>query len=226
MRIAVLGTGVVGRTLAAGFVDHDHEVVVGTRSVDETLARTEPDAQGNPAFAQWLAQQPMVRLATFADAAAEAELVVNASSGLNSLQVLDSAGAEQLSGKVILDVSNPLDFSAGFPPSLNPVNTDSLAEQIQRALPATKVVKSLNTVNAALMTQPRSLASGDHTIFVSGDDSQAKATVTGLLQEFGWSDIVDLGDLTTARGTEMYLALWLRFMGALGTAELNVKLVR
>jgi hypothetical protein len=226
MKIAVLGTGVVGRSVAAGLADLGHDVTIGTRDPQATLARTEPDMQGTPPFAQWHAQHQGVALAPFADAASGADLLVNASAGLASLDVLEQAGAATLDGVVLLDISYPLDFSQGFPPSLFVKDTDSLAEQIQRAFPGLRVVKSLNTVNAALFAAPGSLGGGDHTVFVSGDDAAAKATVVGLLQELGWSDVLDLGDLTSARGAEMLLPLWLRIMGSLGTPNFNLKVVR
>ena len=179
-----------------------------------------------PAFATWVDAHPGIAVKTFAAAAADAEVVVNASSGAATIEVLRAAGAENLAGKVLLDVANPLDFSAGFPPTLFVKDTDSLAEQIQRAFPQTKVVKALNTMTAALMVEPRRLADGDHTVFVSGDDAEAKQTVTALLGSLGHTDVIDLGELVTARGTEMYLPMWLRLMGALGTPIFNVKIVR
>ena len=145
------------------------------------MARTEPDVMGNPPFPAWAQAHPQVSVAPFADAAAGADLVVNATSGSASLPALEAAGAANLAGKVVLDISNPLDFSAGFPPTLFVKDTDSLAEQIQRAFPEAKVVKSLNTMTANLMVHPRQLAGGDHTVFVSGDDAEAKQTVTELL---------------------------------------------
>jgi predicted dinucleotide-binding enzyme len=153
-------------------------------------------------------------------------MVVNATSGEVSLEVLGLAGAEHLAGKVLIDVANPLDFSNGFPPTLSVKDTDSLAEQIQRAFPDARVVKTLNTVNAGVMVEPAKLAGADHTIFVSGDHADAKATVTELLHSFGWQDIIDLGDLSAARGVEMLLPIWLRLMNALGTAAFNFKIVR
>ena len=225
MDIAVLGTGMVGQALAGRLHSLGHPVVVGTRDPQATLARTDPDGMGNPPFSAWQADHPGVRVATFADAASDAELVVNASSGAATLEVLHLAGAENLAGKVLVDIANPLDFSHGFPPSLFVKDTDSLAEQVQRAFPETKVVKTLNTLTASLMVDPRSLGQSS-TVFVSGDDAAAKATVVSLLESFGHDDVVDLGPLETARGTEMLLPLWLRLMGALGTAQFNLKVVR
>ena len=226
MKIAVLGTGIVGRTIAGGCAELGHEVAIGTRDPQATLSRTEQDAMGNPPFSVWHAEHEHIRLLAFAEAAASAEAIVNASSGGGSLQVLSLAGAENLAGKVLIDVSNPLDFSAGFPPTLLVKDTDSLAEQIQRAYPDAKVVKTLNTLNAALMVAPRSLADGDHSVFVCGNDPAAKATVTELLRGFGWREVIDLGDIAGARGVEMVLPLWLRLMNVLGTPAFNFKIVR
>ncbi len=123
---------------------------------------------------QWHAAHRGIDVATFADAAAGADLVVNATNGAGSLEALTAAGAENLAGKVLMDIANPLDFSHGFPPSLNPVNTDSLGEQIQRAFPEARVVKTLNTMTASVMVDPASVAGGDHSVFVSGNDAAAK----------------------------------------------------
>jgi predicted dinucleotide-binding enzyme len=226
MRIAVLGTGMVGQAVAARLADLAHDVTLGTRDPEASLARTEPDPMGTPGVGAWAALHPAVTLATFADAAADAELVVNATNGGASLAVLELAGADNLAGKVLLDLANPLDFSRGMPPTLFVKDTDSLGEQIQRAFPQTRVVKSLNTLNAHLMVEPKLLADGDHTVFVSGDDAVAKQTVTDLLTSLGHTDVIDLGDITTARGTEMLLPIWVRLMGTLGSPAFNFKIVR
>lgn len=225
MKIAVLGTGGVGRAIAGRFAELGHDITIGTRDPLSTLARTESDGMGNPPYSLWAGEHPGVRLATFPEAAAGAEVVVNATSGSASLEVLGAAGADNLSGKVLLDIANPLDFSAGMPPTLFVKDTDSLGEQIQRAFPAARVVKSLNTLNANLMVRP-DLLPGGSSVFVSGDDADAKALVTTLLAELGHTDVIDLGDLSTARGTEMLLPVWLRLMGALGTPMFNFKIVR
>jgi predicted dinucleotide-binding enzyme len=217
MKIAVLGTGTVGRTLAGRLTELGHDVTVGTRDPDATRAKEE--------YAAWAADRSAVALATFPDAAAEADLVVHASAGDAALDVLDAAGSANLAGKVLVDVSNPLDFSAGFPPTLSVKDTDSLGEQIQRAHPDARVVKTLNTLTAALMVHPESLGE-ESTVFVSGEDVGAKGVVVDLLTALGHEDVVDLGGIATARGTEMYLPLWLRLMGALGTAEFNIRVVR
>jgi predicted dinucleotide-binding enzyme len=225
MKIAVLGTGSVGRTIAGRLAELGHDVVIGTRDPAATLARTAPDGMGNPPYAAWAGEHADVALDTFAAAAATAELVVNASSGVAALDVLAGAGAENLAGKVLLDIANPLDFSAGFPPTLSVKDTDSLGEQIQRTYPDVRVVKSLNTLTADLMAHPDHLPEAS-TVFVSGEDAEAKATVTELLRSFGHQDVIDLGGIETARGTEMLLPVWLRLMGALGTAQFNFKIVR
>jgi predicted dinucleotide-binding enzyme len=225
MNIAVLGTGMVGQALAGRLASLGHAVTVGTRDPEDTLARTEPDGMGNPPFAAWQAEHPDVALASFADAAAGAELVVLAGNGAVAADMLDAAGVANLAGKVVLDITNPLDFSAGFPPHLFVKDTDSLGEQLQRAFPEARFVKSLNTLNASLMVDPASLGQSS-TVFVSGDDADAKASVTALLESFGHDDVIDLGGIDTARGAEMLLPLWLRLMGALGTPHFNVKVVR
>jgi predicted dinucleotide-binding enzyme len=136
------------------------------------------------------------------------------------------AGEANLDGKVLVDVANPLDLSSGMPPSLTVANTDSLGEQIQRAFPRARVVKTLSTMTAALMVDPAQLAGGDHHVFVSGDDADAKTQVTSLLTDgFGWRQVIDLGDITSARGAEQLVALWLRLFGAFGTPMVNVKVV-
>ncbi|KQV15316.1 MULTISPECIES: NADPH-dependent F420 reductase [unclassified Kitasatospora] len=222
MQYAVIGTGVVGRTLAAGLAALGHEVTVGTRDVRQTLERTEPDGYGTPPYSQWSTDHPGIRLRTFAEAAHGAEVVVNASAGAASLAALTAAGADNLAGKLLIDVANPLDFSRGMPPTLNPVNTDSLGEQIQRAFPAARVVKTLNTMNTAVMVDPRRVP-GPHNVFVCGDDETARKEAAGLLADLGWpSDwVIDLGDLTAARGLEQILPLWLRIWGTLGHADFN-----
>ncbi len=182
MKIAVLGTGTVGPTIAAALSALGHDVVIGTRDPQATLARTEPGATGGAPFAEWHAAHGEIEVGTFADAAAGADVVVNATNGAGSLAALTAAGAENLAGKVLMDIANPLDFSHGFPPSLNPVNTDSLGEQIQRAFPEARVVKTLNTMTASVMVDPASVAGGDHSVFVSGNDAAAKETVSRSAQ--------------------------------------------
>jgi predicted dinucleotide-binding enzyme len=211
MHIAVLGTGMVGRTIAPRLAELGHVVRLGTRDPGTTRAREE-----------W-SELPGVELLTFAEATAGADLVVHAGNGASAVDLLAQAG--DLTGVVLLDISNPLDFSAGFPPTLSVKDTDSLGEQVQRAFPDARVVKSLNTLTAELMAHPDRLPEPT-SVFVSGDDADAKHLVTGLLTELGHRDVIDLGGIETSRGVEMWLPLWLRLMGSLGTAEFNLKVVR
>lgn len=226
MRFGILGTGVVGKTIAVRLDGLGHDVIVGTRNPEETLSRTDPDQYGNPPFGAWQEEHPEVRLGTFAEAAAHGDMVVNATAGAVSLEALEQAGEDNLNGKILIDIANPLDFSKGMPPTLLVSNTDSLGEQIQRRFPEAKVVKTLHTMNAYVMVDPAQLAATDHTVFVSGDDAEAKARVSELLRSFGWSDIIDLGDITTARGTEMVLPIWVRLFGVLQKPIYNFKIVR
>ncbi len=227
MRIGVLGTGAVGRTLGAAIARHGDEVAIGTRDVNTLLARSEPGQMGEPPFAQWHQDHTEVGLTTFADAAGRAELVILATAGTVAIDALSAAGNENLAGKVLIDVTNPLDFSQGFPPSLFVGNTDSLGERIQAAFPDVRVVKTLNTVTAALMVDPAAVDGGNHTMFLCGNDPDAKTEVARLLGSwFGWRDVLDLGDIIGARAAEAYLTLWVRMMATLDTAMFNVKVVR
>jgi hypothetical protein len=226
MKIGILGTGPVGQAIAAKLAELGHGVFVGTRDPEATLARTNPDIFGNPPFKVWRGKHVDIEFGTHAQAAAHGELVVNATAGTGSIEALRAAGEKNVAGKILIDIANPLDFSKGMPPSLTVCNTDSLGEQIQRAYPEVKVVKALNTMNAYLMVGPQQLAGGEHTAFVSGNDAAAKKRVTELLRSFGWKDIVDLGDITTARGTEMYLPLWARLYMSLGNPMFSIKIVR
>jgi len=210
MKIGIMGTGMVGQILAGKLVESGHEVTIGTRDVARTLASANPGPYGN-----------------LAEAAAHSEVLINATAGTGALPALQSAGEANLNGKILLDLSNPLDFSKGMPPSLTVCNTDSLGEQIQRAFPKLKVVKTLNTVNAYVMINPRQVADGDHHIFVSGNDASAKAKVVDYLKNwFGWKEVIDLGDITTARGSEMLLPIWVRLFGVLQTPMFNFKIVK
>jgi predicted dinucleotide-binding enzyme len=202
VKIGVLGTGIVGTTIAAKLRELGHEVLIGSRSAGDDAV-------------------------PFAEAAAHGELVFNCTSGVASLQALEAAGADNLSGKTLVDVANPLDFSKGMPPTLTVCNDDSLGEQIQRAVPEANVVKTLNTINAQVMVEPARVPA-EHDVFMSGNNEGAKAEVSKLLQEFGWpaERIRDLGDITGARGQEMYLPLWLRLMmGPAGGPDFNIKVV-
>jgi len=216
MKIAVLGTGMVGRAIGTRLAGLGHEVGMGSRTGD------------NAAAIAWAAETGGVSShGTFADVSAAAELVFNCTSGAGTLDAARAAGARNLAGKVLVDVSNALDHSQGMPPTLLVCNTDSLGEQLQRELPDTKVVKALNTMNARVMVDP-SRVPGEHDVFICGDDESAKAGVRDILRSFGWPDgsVIDLGPISSARGTEMYVALWLRLWGAVGGADFNIRVVR
>ena len=224
MTIGIIGSGVVGQTIGAKLVERGEDVVLGTRSPGSLN-----DKRGfGQSLDDWLkATGSRARLGTFADAATHGEIVINATSGTVSLEALRLAGEQNLRGKILIDISNPLDFSKGRPPTLTVCNTDSVGEQIQRAFPDAKVVKTLNTTNVNIMVDPGQVAGGNHDLFVSGNDAAAKARVTELLRQwFGWRTVIDLGDITTARGTEMLLPIWLRLWGALGSPMFNFKIAR
>jgi len=216
MRIGVLGTGMVGNTLATKLTELGHEVRMGARDA------------ANEKAAEWAASAGgRAGTGTFADAADFAELVFNCTGGVVSLQALEQAGEDALRGKVLIDVANPLDFSRGMPPTLTVCNDDSLGEQIQRRFPETRVVKAFNTINHQVMVQP-SLVPGEHDLFMCGNDEGAKAQVRELAESFGWprERIVDLGDIQSARGMEMYLPLWLAFLRTFGTPNVNIRVAR
>ena len=226
MKIGIFGTGIVGRSHAARLVESGYEVIIGTRDIAATLARTERDYMGNEPFAVWLGTNTRVKLGTFAEAASFGEMLINATLGSASLDALSLAGEAGLSGKTLIDISNPLDFSKGMPPSLLVSNTDSLGEQIQRSFPQTRVVKTLNTVTGPLQVNPRQLSDGEHHAFLSGNDAGAKTEVTRLLKEvYGWRHLIDLGDITTARGTEMTLPLWVQLLGLVRSPFFNFRIV-
>ena len=215
MRIAVLGTGVVGATIGTKLVQLGHDVRMGAR---------EPTNAKAAAWATPLGAR--ASHGTFADAAAFGELLFNCTAGTASLAALEAAGRDALGDKLLVDVANPLDFSKGFPPSISVCNTDSLAEQIQRAYPELRVVKALNTMSAPVMVDP-SRVPGDHDVFLCGDDADAKAQLTALLRDgFGWRHVRDLGDVTAARGTEMLLPVWLRLYRELKTGDFNFHVAR
>jgi 8-hydroxy-5-deazaflavin:NADPH oxidoreductase len=216
MNIGILGTGMVGETLATKLISLGHKVKMGSRSASNEKASAWVKKNGTNAYQ-----------GTFSDAAEFSELVINCTKGEVSLEALKMAGEENLKGKVLIDVSNPLDFSKGMPPTLTVCNNDSMGEQIQKNYPAAKVVKTFNTMSCLIMVNPRAL-SGSNIIFLCGNDSGAKDKVHQLLISFGWkeNEILDLGDITASRGTEMVLPLWLRIMGTLKSGAFNFNIVK
>jgi predicted dinucleotide-binding enzyme len=215
VKIGVLGTGSVGQTLGGKLVSLGHDVKMGARDAGNEKARA------------WVAQAgPRASAGTFRDAAEHGEIVIHAARGTAAPETLRAAGEENLKGKVLWDLANPLDFSKGMPPTLfTGAAQDSIAERIQKQLPETKVVKALNMVNATVMIAPERTG-GEGEAFLAGNDPAAKEKVSGLLREFGWKRIVDLGDVTAARGMEAYLLLWLRLWDVLGTPDFNIRIVR
>ncbi len=226
MKIGILGTGDVGRTLAAALAKRGHELMLGTRDVKRKMAEM-PEDQETSRLADWLKLNSRVRLGRFPDAAAHGEILFNATAGHASLEALAKVKPADLKRKILVDVANAIGPWGEGPVSLFVSNNDSLAERIQRAHPEVRLVKALNTVTAHLMTDPGSLAGGDHDIFVAGNDPSARDEVSRFLRdEFGWKTVVDLGDLSAARGMEMMIMLWVNIWTALGTADFNFKVVR
>jgi 8-hydroxy-5-deazaflavin:NADPH oxidoreductase len=227
MKAAVLGTGSVGQTIATRLAGLGHQVVMGTRDVAESKLRKTADAFGNPAIGEWVEKNPSVKLVTFKEAAAFGEIVFNCTKGVYGIEALTLAGKENLAGKIIVDISNPLDFSKGMPPTLTISNDNSLGEEIQKQFPNAKVVKALNTMWCGLMVNPAMINGGDHSTFVCGNDQDAKVQVKTILKSFGWAEknILDLGDITNSRGTEMYLPLWVRVFGVTQNGAFNIKIV-
>ena len=216
MKIAVLGTGMVGATISSKLIELGHEVKMGSRTATNEKAVEWTNANGKNASN-----------GTYAEAATFGEIIFNCTSGMGTLEALNLAGEQNLTEKIIIDVSNPLDFSKGMPPTLSISNDNSLGEVIQKAFPNAKVVKTLNTMWCGLMVNPAMINGGDHNVFMSGNDTEAKASVKEILLSFGWTanNILDLGDIATARGTEMFLPLWLKIMGATNSGAFNIKIV-
>ena len=206
MKIGVLGTGMVGNAIASKLVALGHEVMMGSRTSDNPKARTWAKTVG-----------PKGRVGIFAETSAFGELVFNCTQGTGSLAALQAAGTANLDGKIIVDVANVLTAEG---PGL-----ESLGEQIQKAFPHAKVVKTLNTINCDLMVAPDRLP-GSHTVFLSGNDTGAKKRIRELLESFGWKDTIDLGDISTARATEGYMPLWMSLWKQLGTLTFNINVVR
>jgi 8-hydroxy-5-deazaflavin:NADPH oxidoreductase len=222
MKVAIIGSGIVGQTLGKKLVELGHDVILGTRDPNKL-----DEAKGwAGSLSDWLVSVGQkARVATFTEAAAGGEIVINATHGMVSLEALQIAGTSNLQGKILIDVANELDFSQGMPPKSLAADTTSLGEKIQAAFPDTKVVKTLNTMNCSVMVNPQQIADGNHTVFVSANDPDAKAKVVELLQSFGWTDIFDLGDISSARATEMMMPIWLRAFGKLGNVPYNFKIV-
>jgi predicted dinucleotide-binding enzyme len=225
MKIAVIGTGVVGQTHAEKLADLDHEVFMGTQNVKISLAKSEPDAMGRPPVSQWLKDHPNVKLVSYSRAAKNGEIIIEALNGNAAVEVLSKIKSN-LIGKLLIDISNPLDFSKGRL-RLFVSNDSSLAEQIQKILPDTYIVKAFNTMTVQVQIEPLSVAGGDHHLFIAGNDKNAKKQVEKFAKEqYGWRNTLDLGDLGAARGMEMILPIWLDIMKAKGTPMFNFKIAQ
>jgi hypothetical protein len=212
-RIGVLGTGMVGKAIASKLVELGYEVKMGSRT------------STNENAIQWAGRSgPKASHGTFAEAAAHGEVVFLCVKGDAAVDTIGLANRENLEGKTVVDVTNPLDFS-GMPPTLFVCNTSSLGERLQVALPASRVVKTLNMVTSDVQVDPRR-AGGDVTMFVAGNHPPGKEEASALLRQFGWQDIIDLGDITAARGMEMLLPVWLRMFGIFGNGHFGFKVVR
>lgn len=235
MKIAILGTGAGARCHASALTALGHQVTVGTRDPEATLARTEPDMMGTPPYTQFQQEHPELTLATFADAAHAGEVVINGIDGSSAVAALSALPHEALAGKTLIDYAVPYLYQQdaehpwptpwGVMPRFSVCDTDSLAEQIQRALPATKVVKTFVTQEQQTVTNPSTVGGGEHTMFLAGDHTDAKRTARQLLEAYGWRDIIDLGALPNARALEMYAHLHTSIGLALGT-PVGVKITR
>lgn len=213
MNIAVLGSGIVGQTIGSKLVQLGHSVMMGSRDAANPTATTWAKKEGQHAS-----------FGTFANAASFGEILFNCTLGAASLAALSHAGAENLAGKILVDMANPLDYTSK-PWTLTVCNTDSLGEQIQRAFPAARVVKTLNTVNCNIMVDPGKLPETTD-VFVSGNDIEAKGAVIAILRDwFGWKSVIDLGDITTARGVEMYDLLRQSLRNWTSSHRFNIKVV-
>jgi predicted dinucleotide-binding enzyme len=212
-RVGVLGTGEVGRRLAAGLSSRGHEVMVGSRDPDK------------PELREWLAGDGAgIQAGTFGQAAAHGELLVLAVFGDAAEEVIADAGTENFRGKVVIDAMNPLDFSGGFPPKLSISGEDSLGERVQRALPDASVVKAFNTIGNPYFVDPR-FSEGSPTMLIAGDDEGAKRTVCDLLLDFGWSDVIDIGGIEGSRELEAICIAWVKIGGVRGAWDHGFKLL-
>lgn len=228
MNIAVIGTGMVGRSISAKLAQLGHKVVMGTRDTEKTYAQTETDVFGNIPFVEWQKDNSNVELSTFSEAAAGASLLFVCTHGSISKTALELAGSDNLKGKTIIDLSNGLMFGeVGEQPKLEPANTNSVGEQLQTAFPEANIVKTLNNIQHTVMVNP-ALVQGNHNVFVSGESEDAKSEVKSILRSFGWQteQIVDLGGITYSRAMEMNVLLWWRMYELLGTGEFNFQIMK
>jgi 8-hydroxy-5-deazaflavin:NADPH oxidoreductase len=230
MKIAILGTGNVGQTFATKFIELGHDVMMGTRNVTTTKERKATDNYGSLPFGEWQSNNTKVQLGTFAESVSFGEIIINALQGAITISTIESIDKASFENKIMIDISNPLDFSKGFPPTLleGLNNSNSLGEEIQKSIPNAKVVKTLNTMYSGIMVNPAMINGGNHTNFICGNDEAAKETVKGMLKDFGWKseNIIDLGDIANSRGTEATLLIWTRIYGATQNGAFNTYIVK
>lgn len=210
MKIGILGTGVVGKTLAAKLNEMGYDVMIGTRNVSETLSKVNKDMMGSPPFKEWHSQNPKVKFGTFAEAAQFGEMIMLATHGVATIAAIDVAGKNNFKGKVVVDTTNPLDFSQGMPPKFAVTLGNSLGEQIQKHIPEAKVVKAFNTVNAFVIVSPKR-EEGDPDLFIAGNDEEAKNKIKSLAEKMGWKRVLDIGDISNSYWLEAMTMFWVYF---------------
>lgn len=225
MKIAILGTGMVGQNLAQSLFAKGHQIMIGTRDAAKAMNSAEPSQYGMPAFGLWIKNHPQLAVGSFAQAIGFGDMVINATNGLVSLEALTQAKADTAGNKILIDVANKLQPVPGAMAKSLANDDTSLGEEIQAAFPNLRVVKTLSTMNTYVMTNP-AIVHQETTAFIAGNDEAAKAEAAKLLKDFGWTDMIDLGDITGARGVEMMMAIWLRLWGVVGSKPFNFKVVR
>ena len=213
-KIGVLGTGMVGNAIGSKLIQLGYDVKMGSRTPNNEKASEWVRKNGSKASQ-----------GTFEDAAKFGDIIFLCVKGEAALDVLRMAKEENLNGKTIVDVTNPVDFSKGMPPSLFVCNTDSLGERLQRAFPNVNFVKTLDVVNCEVQVDPKK-SGDDPTMFMCGNNTKAKVEVKEILKQFGWKDIIDLGDISAARGSEMMTPIWLRIWSAFQNSHFAFKIVR
>jgi predicted dinucleotide-binding enzyme len=210
MKVGIFGTGMVGRILAEKFVAGGNEVMIGTRNVEETLAKSTQDIMRNPPYKEWQEKNPSVKLGTFADVAKFGEIIIIATFGNAATNAIESAGKENFADKIVIDTTNPLDPSKGVPPGFTATIGNSLGEQIQNLLPQAKVVKAFNTLNMHIIVNPKR-EEGDPVLLIAGNDESAKKQVAEIAKGWGWKDIVDYGDISESYWLEAFGMIWIRY---------------
>ncbi len=210
MKIGILGTGVVGRTLAVKLNDLGHEVTIGTRNVSKTLSKTSTDTMGSPPFKEWYSKYSEIKLSAFADTTRFGEIIILATHGVATIGAIDLAEKNNFRGKVVIDTTNPLDFSQGMPPKFAATLGNSLGEKIQNHIPEAKVVKAFNTVNAYVMVSPKR-EEGNPDLFIAGNDEDAKKKIKSLAEQLDWENIVDIGDISQSYWLESMTMFWVQY---------------